>query len=293
MEKKYYKYKPENLLVISKIVTIHYFELDRDFHSRGEVHDFWEMLYVAKGNLLCTANEETFTLQEGEAVFHRPGEFHQHMTDGKTAPNLFIISFECKNEAIRFFEGKRIALDHSQLRLVRWILEESQKTFRVANATPDTKRMPLQQSPAPGGLQLIKNYLEILLIRLLRGAGDAQESAAIFLTESEFDGHISKQIINYMKSNLYKRLTIEEICKELNYNKSYIFQRFKADTGYPIMAYFLKLKIEQAKRMLREGEAAVSQIAEALAFDTPNYFSKTFKKHTGMSPLTYRRIHKK
>ena len=54
------------------------------------------------------------------------------------------------------------------------------------------------------------------------------------------------------------------------------------------MAYFTELKIERAKKLLRE-DMNIAQIAEYLSFDTPNYFSKTFRKITGVTPLQYKK----
>ena len=47
--------------------------------------------------------------------------------------------------------------------------------------------------------------------------------------------------------------------------------------------------MKEAKRLIRERELSVKEISEKLSFDTPNYFSKTFKKKTGMTPLQYRK----
>ena len=55
------------------------------------------------------------------------------------------------------------------------------------------------------------------------------------------------------------------------------------------MEYFTSLKIEKAKQLLRENELSVKEIADALAFDTPNYFSKTFKQLTGQTPSSYKK----
>ena len=291
MEKKYYKYKIENLLVISRIITVYYFELDKNFKHPQEAHDFWEMVYIEKGDVLCTANGKQFALHEGEAYFHCPHEVHTLSANGKEAPSVVIISFTCKSEAIRFFEQRQIAADRSLSRLIHLIVEEGRGTFDLSCANPEVRKMPLLEKPALGGLQLLKNYLESLLIRMMRLVSEDADAPAAFLPQDEFDGYISRQIVSLLSQNLHRRLTVEDICRELNYNKSYIFKRFKSDTGYPIMAYFTKLKIERAKHLLRKEHLTVSEIAEMLAFDTPNYFSKTFKKQVGMTPLAYRKYY--
>ena len=84
-------------------------------------------------------------------------------------------------------------------------------------------------------------------------------------------------------------MSIDEICSKTAYSKSYLFRIFKAKTGKTIMAYFIELKINQAKQLLRENELSVREISEKLAFNSPDYFTKTFKRITGFTPLAYKK----
>lgn len=289
MEKRYYKHKIENLLNINKIVTIHYFEFDKRFCGQEESHDFWELVYADKEAILCTADGEEFLLNEGEILFHKPNERHSLRANGKNAPNVFIISFECKSEAVRFFENKRLKLNKNLLRFVYMIIEESKKTFDLPYSDPTLKRMKFAKKPPLGGQQLIKNYLEILLIDLMRNETEKQNSRVVFLQKNEREGFLSKRAIQFLNEHVCEKLTVEDICTALNYNKSYLFKQFTADVGMPVITYFTKLKMEQAKKLLRESDLSVAEISEALAFDSPCHFSKTFKKHVKQTPLQYRK----
>ncbi len=290
MEKKYYKHKIENLLVISKIITIHYFEFDKSFVAPTEAHDFWELVYAHKGDIICYADGKEELLKEGEVLFHKPNESHSLKADGKRAPNVFIISFECKSEAVNFFERKKMRLGKNLLRYIFAIIEESKNTFDLPYSDPQLKRMKLLSNPALGGRQVIKNYLEILLINLMRHETDLGRGEAVFLPTEQFDERISDRVIAYMKEHIREWLGIEDICKALHYNKSYIFKQFKKTTDCSVMSYFVKLKIEKAKEMLRETSLSVREISAYLSFGSPNYFSKTFKKIAGYTPSTYRKM---
>lgn len=293
MGKQYYKYKIEDLFVIQKIVTIHYFEFDKDFTYPSESHDFWELVYADKESVICTADGEELVLEEGELLFHKPNEVHALRANRRTAPNVFIISFECKSEAMRFFEGRRkLTLDKKLLRWIYAIIDESKKTFDLPFSDPGMTKLKLSQNPPPGGQQLIRNYLELLLIQLMRSESDRADSQIIFLPREEFGAHIVSQAIDFMKKNIERRLTVADICSALNYNKSYLYKEFKNETGDSLLSYFTKLKIQRAKRLLRETSLTVAQISEQLAFDTPNYFTKSFKKITGYTPLQYKKIHR-
>lgn len=293
MDKRYYKHKIENLLVIQKIVTIHYFEFDKKFVGPSESHDFWELVYADKESVVCSADGKDILLKEGELLFHKPNETHSLRANGNSAPNVFIISFVCKSEALYFFETKKIALQKNLIRFIYSIIDEAKKTFDLPYSDPKLKKMKLLQSPTLGGQQLIKNYLEILLINVMRDETQNEETDAVFLPQEKVGEQIAEQIISLLKSRVYEKMSISDVCSAINYNKSYIFSQFKKATNRSVMAYFLHLKIEQAKRLLRETSLSVTQISEKLAFESPNYFSKAFKKKTGYTPLQYKKIHKR
>lgn len=290
MEKKYYKHKLENLLVISKIITIHYFEFDKNFVSHTESHDFWELVYADKGEIICLSDGKETILREGEVIFHKPSVIHAHRADGKRAPNVFIISFECKNEAMRYFEDRKMAVDKSLLRFIFAIIEESKKTFDLPYFAPELKKMKLLENPTLGGQQLIKNYLELLLINLMRNETEKNSSEAVFLPSERFDERISDRVIGYMNEHISEKLSVDDVCAILHYNKSYVFRQFKKTTGSSLMAYFTQMKVRKAKELLRETDLSVSDISDKLSFDDPNYFSKTFKRVTGYTPSVYRKM---
>ena len=53
--KKYFRHRLEHLVEVSRVITIHHFEFAKDFHTQGEAHDFWELVYADREEILCTA----------------------------------------------------------------------------------------------------------------------------------------------------------------------------------------------------------------------------------------------
>ena len=78
---KYYKYKIDKTVHVSKLVTMHYFELTKDFSYPGESHDFWELHYVDKGHLFCHSGEQTYELYQGDLIFYKPMTPHRLTAD--------------------------------------------------------------------------------------------------------------------------------------------------------------------------------------------------------------------
>ncbi len=287
--KTYFQHKLSNLISISKIVTIHYFEFEKNFQTKGEAHDFWELVYAEKESLLCSANGEKIVLEQGEILFHKPNEFHTLAANGKNAPNVFILSFVCKSESINFFENKKFMLSPHLAKFIYSILDEGRRTFDIPYSDPNLKKMKLLAAPTLGGEQLIKNYLEIFLINLLREQTETAQGNATFLPFKELSAKPINDVMAVLKENVYADLSIEDICRKTAYSKAYLFRIFKAKTGKTIMRCFVEMKIKEAKQLLRENELSVREISERLAFSTPDYFTKTFKKVTGLTPLAYKK----
>ncbi|MBO4898309.1 MAG: helix-turn-helix domain-containing protein [Clostridia bacterium] len=288
MKNNYIKHKIENTINIPKIVTIHYFEFDKNYAFEGESHDFWEIIYVDKGFIRVTANKKEFTLSQGECCFHKPNEFHCHKADGVTAPNIFVISFVCNSDAMRFFRNKQIRIPLKLRPIISNIIDEGQKTFDLPFNNPDLRKLNLRKNSITGGQQMVRTYLEQLLILLLRYETSAGESN-VFVTQDLMIEDIANRMKQKLDETAYSDIKVNDFCKEMKYSKAYLSKIFLKNFGYTINEYINKVKINEAKKLIRERQHNFAQIAEKLCFRDPLYFSKVFRRVTGMSPSEYKK----
>lgn len=285
---RYYKYKIENLVKVNKIVTVHNFYFDKNFKSLTERHDFKELIYVENGSIFCVQGSDAFYLKQGDMFFYKTNETHFLYTDENSGAKIIIISFESKSEPLRFLESKKFSLDDSSKQVLESIIKETKRTFDVAKSNQATKKMQLLNSPTLGGLQLIRNFLEILLVRILRGENEKGGNNKTFImVDSEHS--LSNKIDGYLIKNVSGTLKIKDIAEYLNYSPSYLYKTYKKQKGQTIMDTFLELKTEKAKEMLKSTNLSVTAIAEALNYDCQSYFTKSFKSHAGVTPTAYRK----
>ena len=101
MEMQYKVHKLNTEFSITDLVNVSYYTLSKDFVWSGESHEPWEMVYVDKGEVICTADKNRFVLKSGEMTFHKPNEFHNLSGDHRTAPNVSILTFECDSVAMK------------------------------------------------------------------------------------------------------------------------------------------------------------------------------------------------
>lgn len=287
---KYYKYKIENLIKITEIVTVHYFDFDKDFISDTESHDFWEMVYAERGELICFNNGKETVLKQGEALFHKPMEEHSLKANGKTSPKVIIISFNSRSEALSIFASKTVKVKNEAQSLLYSIVNEAKKTFDLPYSDPALKKMPLLKKPALGGLQMIKNYAEILLITFIRDETDVNGENKIFVLPKSHDkisGRIS-EILSEGGANV----KIDDLAGALGYSKSYLFKVFKLETGTTINSFKKTVLINRAQSLLAKTDLSITEIADKLGFDTQSYFTKFFTLNARVTPTEYRKIHR-
>lgn len=284
----YIKYKLANVINITKIVTIHYFELDKNFTFPGETHDFWEMVYVDSGEVVVTASNKKYILKQGEVIFHKPNEFHTISSDKKTPSNVFIISFASASKSMVYFKNKKTVLPQKLRPYLKTLMEEGATAFDLSVNNFELTELKENENVPFGSQQIIRTTLEQLLIMLIRTEEIATKSSNIFADKKSMDNHLVASVFELLNSNIYGRISVEEICTKLNYSKTYISKIFNNYCNCTIIEHYTNLKISEAKRLIRENKYNFTQISDMLCFDNPHYFTRVFKKETNMTPSQYR-----
>ena len=90
-----------------------------------------------------------------------------------------------------------------------------------------------------------------------------------------------------MHQNINNRVTLTELSEMVHLSPFYLSRAFKNATGYSVIEYFNKMKIDKAKELMIEGDKKVKEVARALGFTDEFYFSRIFKKIEGISPSEF------
>ncbi len=281
----------DHIFSVDKIITIFRVNFASDFAHEGESHDFWEMVYIDSGEMICTADTRRFTLKAGEVTFHKPNEYHALSGNGNSNPIVSIISFECSSREMEYFNGKIVCLNNEEKTFFHALMTEGLLAFEMeVPNNPLVQRLNKRHDAPLGSSQALKNLLEVFLIRLRR-------NKEIVSKNSRYNYKIGgvevsrevKELLDILNEHLHDRLTIHEIAAKAHKSVSTVNNIFSTYQKGGIIRHFNYLKIEEAKRLIQESDYNFTQIAETLAFDTPQYFSKCFRSFTGMSPLEYKR----
>ncbi|WP_432402451.1 response regulator [Wukongibacter sp. M2B1] len=128
-------------------------------------------------------------------------------------------------------------------------------------------------------LNLLKNEIRKDLILAINSINNTREKEmdSIIIAAKE-----------YIMKNYSKELSLEEVAHDIAVSPYYFSKLFKKKTGENFIDYLTKIRIKSAQELLRETSKSVKIIAHSVGYNDPNYFSRVFKKITGMSPREFK-----
>ena len=92
----------------------------------------------------------------------------------------------------------------------------------------------------------------------------------------------------YIDKNYQEDINLNKISNYVSLSKNYFCTIFKKETGITIWDYLIRIRMEEAKKMLLETEQKTYEISELVGYDDPSYFGRLFKKYTGFTPIEFR-----
>lgn len=270
---------------ISRIYSFFQTVFEGGYRFPGELHNFWECVYVREGEVCASADGKVYTLTEGHLIFHRPMEFHGlYVEEGKEA-KILIFSFsaekmpeECHHDSIFHLEPRQINIVNSMIEYVEWANSKLQ--------CDDSKKVHWYQkyhqlfAEDPKCLPMVVTFLYQLILSL-------PNSEKISANSMRQDAEVFQRAVEHMHLNLHTPMSVAELAKQVSVSESSLLRIFRKYAQTSIHRYFLLMKIKAAMQLLESG-MGVGQVAEKLGFGNASYFSVCFKRETGKMPTEIR-----
>lgn len=261
-------------LIVSSCGVYHIFTQKKlpTYRPRGRID--YQLLYIAsgKGRFYFEENKEVI-VPAGHMVLYRPKEMQRYVYYAEDQTEVYWVHFTGGNVKNilknHFFPVK----DHV---IYSGVVPEYQQIFRKM----------IQE------LQLCKpdfeNYLSLLLYQLLIMVGRQQNELKTITSTVQKDIEYATY---YFNENYNKNISIDEFAASINMSTCWFIRNFKQYNKITPMAYILSIRIANAQNLLETTSYNVTEIASIIGYDNALYFSRLFKKQTGLSPTEYRKQH--
>ena len=136
-----------------------------------------------------------------------------------------------------------------------------------------------------GAWKTTRDLSEPRLIFLFRALMEELRYQSALKNENE----LVQRIKNYVHTNLREKITLADVAQHVFFSVPYVEKTFKAETGVSIIRYVIDTRLQMAQRLLRDTADDLKTVALESGFPDYNFFSRTFKKNVGLSPLAYRK----
>lgn len=110
----------------------------------------------------------------------------------------------------------------------------------------------------------------------------------ITMRRQEKANNIVEKAKTYISSSLFRDISLEKMAKDIGISPYYLSKLFKESEGVTYIDYVTGLRIDYAKEQLNKSEKSIKEICREAGYKDPNYFSRIFKKWTGVTPTEFR-----
>ena len=252
---------------IQSLYTFFYQELEQGHLFPGEAHDALELTYVDQGTIHSVVDGHDILLQQGEMALYGPGQWHMQYADIGVAPRIITIVFSSSGIDCAPLQNRALCPGQKANNLLRQLVREQEQMD--ANST-----------------DMIFSLLQQLLIILLR---DVQQPAAKAQLPhfANNENEIIRKAQQYVSSHVREKLSVPVVAQNINVSASYLTALFHKHLQLSPGEYIRRIKLQESKQMIREGELNFTQISDILQYSTVHHFSRQFKEKFGITPTQY------
>ena len=255
-----------------------------DLHA----HEFIELVIIRGGTATHFSENQEYPVGSGTVFVVHTDQAHGYRDTRKLdlinimfQPDPFISDRDSVHQldGYRMLFGLRPADRRRYGFGTRLILDEN--AVIPVDSLADALDRELTATP-PGYQTMVQALFAQLVVNLSRlhsGTGGPPTAALLEL----------ERLIRYLRLSFNADLRLEDLARRAGMSVSTLLRRFRSATGSSPVEYLLRLRLERARENLATTDQRITDIAFSSGFRDSNYFTRQFKRYTGMSPRDYRR----
>ena len=240
--------------------------------SRPKGRKDYQLLYIAAGQGHFFINGQERVVSAGNIIVYLPGQPQEYVYFKDDKTDVYWVHFTGS-------DVEKI-IDYYNIRLSENII--------YIGTSPDYQWLFGQiiqelQLCRPRFEELISLLLRNIFILISRNLIKANRADNSLENEVELAMH-------YFRENYRSEINVEDYALSRGMSASNFYRVFKQISGSTPLQYILKLRLSNAQNLLENSNLSIAEIASAVGYENPLYFSRLFHKHIGVSPSEYRKM---
>lgn len=279
----------QNVLFEESIDGLYISRVVRDFKfTMSDVHihyNDYEVYYLLEGERCYFIGTKIYHLKQGSLVFVRRNVIHKTALSREAHHDRILLEISRSYlESVFAITGELTLHDFFQDDCIILSLESEEQNFITELLLALGRELGTKNS----GFRLLAKSLVAELFIYAKRMENKTNPSASSRTDDPRHRQI-EQIACYIAENCCSPLSLNSIAEQFYMNKCYLSRIFKEITGFTVNGYLHARRIQKARSLLIQNSMNISEVSEAAGYENLTYFERVFKKHTGMSPLEYRR----
>ena len=256
-------------------------------YSHPHRHDYYEVFFFEKGSGEHDIDFTTFEIEAPSLHFVSPGQVHQVRRNAESFGQvlLFTEDFYYLHLANKGFLHELPFLNNNTVRpILNLSPEESEEISTLFSHISREYK-----APALYREEMIRSLLNVLLLSSRR----LFEQRGTMPTEETSESRLVRDLRRMIDDNFHAMHAVSAYANALHVTPGHLNDVTKQETGKTVSTVIQERIVLEAKRMLVHSEQSVKEIAYALGFDDPSYFTRFFRERSGEAPNTFRENQKK
>lgn len=246
---------------------------DGDWHSTPHAHNYTELFYIIGGNGQFQIDDSRFPVREHQLIIVNPNILHTELSYEAHPLEYLVLGID----------GLEISTPGTvESRYCIYTLPEENKVLTcLRNILREMQDQEMEHQT------VCQAYMDILVVQLMRNTNVSMT----YVPECSPTNRQCVSVRHYIDNHYREKLSLEMLADMVSVNKYYLAHTFKEEYGTSPINYLLACRFREGKRLLAETDLSLTQISGVLGFSSPSYFSQSFRKAEGVSPLEFRRQH--
>ncbi len=256
---------------VTRLLYVSAAHYSAEWHSTLHTHPCAELFFVTGGNGYLRLKDKTVPIAIDDLIIVNSNVEHTEVSSDDLSLEYIVMGID----GLEALAGDKGDDGYS---IVHFQSDREPILFYLQNLLKEL------ETKLPGYNTVCQDLLEVVLLQLMRRS----EFTVTFVPTSRKSTRETAIVRRYIENHFKEDLTLDTLAEVAHVSKYYLAHNFTRECGTSPINYLLSCRIRESLYLLEETSMSLSDIAGTLGFSSPSYFSQSFRRIQGISPMQYR-----